>query len=72
VIYGLSQTVPCDNVVDVGSGLGHLARLLAFGYGLHVTSVEAADTHAPKAAKYDRYTRKLLPVNKVKVICGQI
>ncbi|WAR00351.1 RRNAD-like protein, partial [Mya arenaria] len=54
VIYELSREIGCDHVVDVGSGLGHLARLLAFGFGLNVTSVEAADTHAPKATKYDR------------------
>lgn len=47
-------------MVDVGSGLGHLARVLACGYGLKVTSVEAADTHAPKAEKYDRYCEQLL------------
>ncbi|XP_045156232.2 methyltransferase-like protein 25B [Mercenaria mercenaria] len=54
VIYLLSKHIECDNVVDVGSGLGHLARLLSFGYNLNVTSVEAAGTHAPKATKYDR------------------
>ncbi|XP_060572310.1 methyltransferase-like protein 25B [Ruditapes philippinarum] len=54
VVYMLSQHIDCKNVVDVGSGLGHLARLLSFGYNLNVTSVEAAGTHAPKATKYDR------------------
>ena len=56
VIHELSSCIPCTNVVDVGSGLGHLARVPCVGYDLQVTSVEAADTHAPKAHQYDRYT----------------
>ncbi|KAH3840062.1 hypothetical protein DPMN_113504 [Dreissena polymorpha] len=54
VIWHLSKARSCGRVVDVGSGLGHLARLLAFGHGLHVTSIEASDSHAPKASEYDR------------------
>ena len=42
-------------MVDVGAGQGHLSRILAFGYGLDVTTVEAVDCHAPKAKKFDRY-----------------
>lgn len=53
----MSCSLPCENVVDVGSGLGHLARVLSVGYGLKVTSVEATGTHAPKAQKYDRYIK---------------
>ena len=44
----------CQSVIDVGSGLGHLSRLMSFRYGLKVISVEAASLHAPKATKFDR------------------
>ncbi len=55
VIYAVCQHCRIDKVIDVGSGQGHLSRLLSFGYGLNVTTVEAAGCHAPKATKYDRY-----------------
>jgi len=42
-------------VVDVGAGQGHLARLLAFGHGISVTTLEAVSCHTPKAQKYDRF-----------------
>ncbi|XP_060066540.1 methyltransferase-like protein 25B [Ylistrum balloti] len=48
----------CEHVVDVGAGKGHLSRLLAFGYGFKVTTVEAADSHAPKAKKIDKAIQK--------------
>ncbi|CAG5120522.1 unnamed protein product, partial [Candidula unifasciata] len=58
VIRLLSQLTACSSVVDVGAGLGHLSRLLTFQHGLHVTSIEADDGHAPVAAEYDRQMRK--------------
>ncbi|XP_005097520.1 protein RRNAD1 [Aplysia californica] len=54
----LAETANCSHVVDVGAGLGHLSRLLSFQHGLHVTTVEAADGHAPKAATFDREMKK--------------
>ena len=33
---------------------GHLARYLAFHYGLRVTAVEAVGCHLKTAAKFDR------------------
>ena len=51
----LAGATNCAHVVDVGAGQGHLSRILAFGYGLDVTTVEAVDCHAPKAKKFDRY-----------------
>ena len=29
-----------DYVIDFGSGLGHLARLLSYGYGVKVCGIE--------------------------------
>jgi cyclopropane fatty-acyl-phospholipid synthase-like methyltransferase len=50
----VSEMCGCHHVVDVGAGLGHLSRLLTFAYGLKVTTVEASDGHAPKAAELDQ------------------
>lgn len=36
-------------IVDFGSGLGHLARLLAFGYGLNVCCLEKDKTLTDQA-----------------------
>lgn len=41
------------NFQDVGSGRGHLARFLAYNYGLDVTAVEAVGEHLSAAAKFD-------------------
>ncbi|KAL4228269.1 Ribosomal RNA adenine dimethylase domain-containing protein 1 [Mactra antiquata] len=66
VIYLMSKHINCDNLVDVGSGLGHLVRVLSFGYGLKVTSVEAANSHAPKAQKYDKEIDREIKKKKMK------
>lgn len=53
-LHSVCESTGTDHVVDVGAGQGHLSRLLAYGYGLHVTTIEAADSHAPKAVKFDQ------------------
>jgi SAM-dependent methyltransferase len=37
------------SILDVGSGHGHLARVLAFQYGHHVTGIDCSDYHAQQA-----------------------
>ncbi|XP_064608363.1 uncharacterized protein LOC135472677 isoform X2 [Liolophura sinensis] len=54
VIKQLSECCQCEQIVDIGAGLGHLSRLLTFGQGLKVTTVEATNSHAPKASTFDR------------------
>jgi 2-polyprenyl-3-methyl-5-hydroxy-6-metoxy-1,4-benzoquinol methylase len=54
LINFVCQTCGCKHVVDVGAGQGHLSRLLTFGHGLKVTTVEASGCHAPKAEKFDK------------------
>ncbi|KAH9518431.1 Ribosomal RNA adenine dimethylase domain-containing protein 1 [Bulinus truncatus] len=54
----LSETCHCSQIIDVGAGLGHLSRLLTFQHGLKAITVEAADGHAPKAASFDKETKK--------------
>ncbi|XP_014666313.1 PREDICTED: protein RRNAD1-like [Priapulus caudatus] len=46
------------SVLDMGSGQGHLSRLLAFGYGLSVTSVEADSSYTNGAEKFDREVKE--------------
>ncbi|KAG8560144.1 hypothetical protein GDO81_014806 [Engystomops pustulosus] len=53
LVKKLSDVTRCDHVVDVGSGQGHLSRVLSFGQGLRVTAVEADHRLVATAAKYD-------------------
>lgn len=36
----IARELKVEYVVDFGSGLGHLARLLSYGYGLNVCCIE--------------------------------
>ncbi|XP_021920504.1 protein RRNAD1-like isoform X2 [Zootermopsis nevadensis] len=53
VTASVAQSESCHYVVDVGSGLGHLARLLAYGYGLKVCCLEAQENLSSQARKLD-------------------
>lgn len=53
VIASLAHMENCQYIVDVGSGLGHLARLLAYGYGLKVCCLEAQENLSCQARKLD-------------------
>lgn len=66
VVSLLSQAAKTSAVVDVGAGLGHLARLLAFQHNLRVTTIEAANGHAPKASEFDKDLRKNIYKVKLK------
>ena len=48
-------------IQDVGSGLGHLARVLAYKYGYYVTAVERTKSQLPVARKYDQYACSVYP-----------
>lgn len=43
----------CTCVVDIGAGVGHLSRVLAFKYGLNVICIEQDSTLTNQAKKYD-------------------
>ena len=58
MISEVAECQGCQNIVDVGAGQGHLSRILSFGYGLKVTTVEASSCHAPKAQKFDEETER--------------
>ncbi|XP_076322978.1 methyltransferase-like protein 25B isoform X2 [Tachypleus tridentatus] len=53
VIDLVLKQIQCDQVIDVGSGQGHLARLLALGYHFQVATVEAEEQHVSGAQKLD-------------------
>ncbi|XP_066465189.1 methyltransferase-like protein 25B isoform X2 [Eleutherodactylus coqui] len=53
LVKKLSDSTRCDHVVDIGSGQGHLSRVLSFGQGLGVTAVEANRSLLTMATKFD-------------------
>ncbi|XP_023222855.1 protein RRNAD1-like [Centruroides sculpturatus] len=48
------QNIKCHNVVDIGSGQGHLSRLLSLRYGFQVITMETIESHIKTAEKYDK------------------
>uniref|UniRef100_A0A8C8SNE9 Ribosomal RNA adenine dimethylase domain containing 1 n=1 Tax=Pelusios castaneus TaxID=367368 RepID=A0A8C8SNE9_9SAUR len=54
VVKKLSKITKCDQVVDIGSGQGHLSRFLAFGLGLSVTAIEGDRHLVDMATKFDQ------------------
>lgn len=60
----------CNEVVDVGSGQGHLTRFLSYGLGLRVTTIEADATLVEMASKFDRELEWSLDKEQRKVSTG--
>ena len=54
LVHKICRTTGTKNIIDVGSGLGHLARFLAYKYGYNVTAVEMTSQRLPVAEKYDK------------------
>ncbi|PSN32724.1 Protein RRNAD1 [Blattella germanica] len=53
VTASVAEMENCHYVIDIGSGLGHLARCLAYGYGLKVCCLEAQLELSSQARKLD-------------------
>lgn len=53
MVENLCQQTNCHDVIDVGSGQGHLTRFLSFGLGLSVTAIEADAHLVLMARKFD-------------------
>ncbi|XP_062394824.1 protein RRNAD1 [Sardina pilchardus] len=66
MVTNLCQQTNCDNVVDVGSGQGHLTRFLSFGLGLSVTAIEADANLVLMAKKFDGQLRFTLEKERLK------
>jgi len=60
VIHDVCERTGTRHIVDVGSGLGHLARFLAYKYGYDVTAVEMATQSQPVAEKFDQQMEREL------------
>ncbi|XP_073495609.1 methyltransferase-like protein 25B [Phyllobates terribilis] len=70
LVKKLSDVTGYDHVVDVGSGQGHLSRVLSFGHGLYVTALEADHNLVSMAIKFDRdliYMLKKEPMKPTKI-----
>jgi hypothetical protein len=49
LIDSVARSCGATMVVDCGSGHGHLARVLAYRYGLHVVGLDCSEYHAHQA-----------------------
>ncbi|XP_059051006.1 methyltransferase-like protein 25B isoform X2 [Achroia grisella] len=61
IVHHTASQVKCDAVVDFGSGLGHLVRLLAYKYDLYAAGIECQSQLTQDARKQDwelEYTAK--------------
>ncbi|XP_054855323.1 methyltransferase-like protein 25B [Eublepharis macularius] len=66
LVKELSEATGCRQVVDVGSGQGHLSRFLAFGLHLSVTAVEHDPHLVGQAIKFDRELLQALKKEQAK------
>ncbi|XP_053699725.1 protein RRNAD1 isoform X1 [Synchiropus splendidus] len=60
LVKRLSEETEVSRVVDVGSGQGHLTRLLSFGLRLSVTAIEADPALVATATRFDEELRRTL------------
>ena len=60
IAYECASKTNCNFIVDIGSGMGHLARLLAFKYDLKVACIEQNEQLLQGA----RYNNPLLFISK--------
>ncbi|XP_028133872.1 methyltransferase-like protein 25B [Diabrotica virgifera virgifera] len=51
--YRLAKETNCFHIVDIGSGVGHLSRMLSYGYGIKVCTVEAVEAFTKLAESMD-------------------
>ncbi|CAF4875279.1 unnamed protein product [Pieris macdunnoughi] len=61
VVHNVALNSSCDSVIDFGSGLGHLVRMLSYNYGLHTVGIECQYKLTDDARKLDlelEYTAK--------------
>ena len=54
IIHQVCEKTNSKSVVDVGSGLGHLSRMLAYLYDYSVTAIEMEGQRLPLAGKFDK------------------
>lgn len=54
VAHIVLQNINCHNIIDIGSGQGHLSRVLSLEYGFQVITMETIESHIKTAEKYDK------------------
>ena len=54
IVHQVCEKTNSKTVVDVGSGLGHLSRMLAYLYDYSVTAIEMEGQRLPLAGKFDK------------------
>lgn len=52
-IFNYLVVSECGNVIDIGSGVGHLARLLSYRHEFNVVSVDTESDFTSSAKKFD-------------------
>ncbi|XP_077454889.1 methyltransferase-like protein 25B isoform X2 [Stigmatopora argus] len=70
LVKQLCEQSECNQVVDVGSGQGHLTRYLSFGLGLSVTAIEADPALVAMATKFDGELLYVLEKERQKRQCS--
>jgi len=53
LIKNVASNLHVDKVLDVGSGVGHLSRYLAYGHDIRVACVDGMDDFTDSAKKFD-------------------
>ena len=56
----MSNSADFEQIVDVGSGVGHLSRLLSYAYKLKAVSVDAKESQVASARTFDFQLEKQL------------
>lgn len=64
--YDLAIKTKCFHIVDIGSGLGHLSRMLSYGYGFSVCTFEAVDALTNLATAMDTNFEETLNKRNIK------
>ncbi|KAF7273747.1 hypothetical protein GWI33_013566 [Rhynchophorus ferrugineus] len=67
--YQIAKKTNCFNIIDVGSGVGHLSRMLAYGYGFTVVTFEANKELSEMAKNLDIEFEKKLEQKKITHLC---
>ena len=62
----VSEETKVQQIVDVGSGVGHLSRILAYAHKLKTVSIDAKENHIISARTFDDQLAKNLQKNVTK------
>ncbi|XP_065059525.1 methyltransferase-like protein 25B isoform X1 [Rhopilema esculentum] len=66
LIKTVADHIGCNQIADVGGGLGHLSRYLAFVHHLQVVTIESEGHHKMTAEKFDKETLRDIQRSKLR------